>query len=237
MRPAVDGPLQDEGLRFAEVPNGVVFDPAYLGRIERFLTRYSALTRDQLIGSTTDWRVLLNPQTRPDFLPSFERAAALCSSSSYLTEVMPEVVDFVVPLEQPRPRGWTCHYFRGAVFLGFPQAYSVLDLALDYVHEIGHQVLAVFQSVDPLIAGDRFAPVYSEVRRTMRPAIQSLQALSAIAFMTHLANSVGERHYRHPEFPYSLRAAHEHAIRHLRSSCSFTEVGAVIMNDFEAMLL
>jgi HEXXH motif-containing protein len=58
-------------------------------------------------------------------------------------------------------------------------------------HELGHQILHVYQSCDPLFESDNFAPVYSGVRKTDRPAILSLHAAVALGFMITAFESFG----------------------------------------------
>lgn len=165
-----------------------------------------------------------------------DQAKTLIVKSSHFFEcVYPLLVEMLIPLRQPRARGWTCQYARGAIFLGFAPQYSIFNLALDLVHEIGHQALALFQSADRVIAGDWNTPVYSEVRRTYRPAIQSLHAAAAIAFMCSFAEELGLPRYVHPEFDDSLPKALTRATSYLREACEFTSIGASIMDDFEEL--
>jgi hypothetical protein len=186
-RPALDHSLKDEPLcRFEYTRGDVVTDPLYLREIQCFLRGHHALMMSDLIGTSEDWEVLEDIEnSRPEM---FERLRLECFSikerSAFFRDVFDSLVEQIIPLKQPRARGWSLDFARGAVFLGFPPDYSSLDLSLDIVHEMGHQALTLFESVDPIIASDWRAPVYSEVRHTHRPAIQSLHAAAAIAFMT-----------------------------------------------------
>lgn len=237
LRPAIEGSLAGHAICHARYqPGHIAIDENYLEGITVLLDEHRSLTRDQLIGSYEDWQILENVDERSEVVPMLKDArACIQENSEFLSLVYTDLVQILVPLKQPRPRGWTCHYARGAVFLGFAPQYSIFDLALDLVHEMGHQALALFQSADRLIASNLDAPIYSEVRRTFRPAIQSLQATAAIAYMTHLAEAAGLSRYVHPEFTVSLPESLQLAIGHLKKGCEFTAVGQEIMNDFEEL--
>lgn len=214
----------------------LVTDTTYLRKVEHLLLTHHERTRAQLIGTPSDWAVLEDDEFRPKFALDLSRAIDVCRGDPFLNAAVDAVLNQIIPLAQQRPRGWSSHYFRGTIFLGFPDAYSELDLSLDFIHEIGHQVLAIFQSVDPIFISSPTAPVYSEVRKTFRPAIQSLHALAAISFMTRLLKHVGRPDYTHPEFSYPIIEAHEKALGHLDRDCKFTEIGRHLLMDFEDML-
>lgn len=236
--PVIGNELSNE--RLLDLPylrGSVIADEAYLREVARFLARHEDLTVANLIGSKEDWAILQTPAcVRPDVVRAIVSASAVTTSaSSFFKEIYDVVVEMVIPLASPRARGWSCHYMRGVIFLGLAPNYPTLDLALDLVHELGHQSLALLQSCDPIIASDHFAPVYSQVRRAMRPAIQSLHAAAAIAYMTQFAHDIGQSSYVHPEFDAPMPVVLRHALTSLDLACAFTDVGNAVMEDFHAI--
>lgn len=122
-------------------------------------------------------------------------ALKLVRNSPSLRCLVDSAVKFYVPLAglslREQGSGKSCHWLKGAVFLSVPQSgnYKTFELALNLVHELGHQVLMLFQDCDPIMSDIRL-PVYSAIRKTQRPAILSFHALIAIYFMLHLCKSV-----------------------------------------------
>jgi hypothetical protein len=235
IRPLLTKPMSQCALCYINhTPGAILTSTTHLKKIESFLEENHDLTLSNLIGSREDWKILVSGRRRKSV--TLELTAAIdfmLAKSNYLNDVYTSLVDMVIPLRQSRARGWSCQYARGAVFLGFPRVYSQLDLALDLAHEMGHQALALLQSSDALIASDWDAPVYSEVRKTNRPAFQSLHAAAAIAFMVKLAKDAEYNDYVHPEFSYPLTVALHNSVLSLRQSCKFTSLGASLMDDFD----
>lgn len=81
--------------------------------------------------------------------------------------------------------GFSSEYAKGAIFLSIPRQkeFPEIELSINLAHEMGHQALMVYQAADQIIEGDLGLPVYSGVRKTNRPAIQSFHAMIALAFM------------------------------------------------------
>ncbi len=81
--------------------------------------------------------------------------------------------------------GFSSHLARGAVFLSIPRLleFRDLELSINLAHEMGHPALMVLQAADRIVAGDLGEPVFSGVRKTNRPAIQSFHAMIALCFM------------------------------------------------------
>lgn len=214
----------------------IITNKGHLQDIENFLEEHSELTLRNLVGSREDWRILIDSNSRKNMISELNSAIELLLKSCYFERIYSSLVDFIIPLKQPRARGWSCQYARGAIFIGFPSGYSRLNLALDLAHEMGHQALALLQSSDKVIASDWDTPVYSEVRRTNRPAFQSLHAATAIAFMVKFVKDLGTPDYVHPEFSYPLTVALDKAICSLRQSCQFTAVGELLLDEFKALI-
>lgn len=94
---------------------------------------------------------------------------------------------------------FSSHLARGALFLTIPVNDTLtakIDTEVDLVHELGHSALILYQAADPIFVGDSLAPTYSGIRKTMRPAIMSLHAATALAFMLEYLTS---RFQRAPE--------------------------------------
>lgn len=81
--------------------------------------------------------------------------------------------------------GFSSEYAKGAIFLSIPRQkeFPEIELSINLAHEMGHQALMTYQAADQIIDGDLGLPVYSGVRKTNRPAIQSFHAMIALAFM------------------------------------------------------
>lgn len=71
------------------------------------------------------------------------------------------------------------------MFLSIPRMleFRDLELSINLAHEMGHQALMVLQAADRIVAGDLGMPIFSGVRKTNRPAIQSFHAMIALSFM------------------------------------------------------
>lgn len=118
-------------------------------------------------------------------------------------ELLKNLLKCVLPLgeisENPCLRkdgsGFSAHWLKGAVFLSLPQRhpYTHLELAINLVHELGHQSLMLYQDADAIISPEDFnKPIYSAIRKTFRPSIMSLHALVAIYFMYYFVSEVSK---------------------------------------------
>ena len=72
----------------------------------------------------------------------------------------------------------------GAIFVSVPNNNAYMDLALNisFAHELGHQVLMVYDQ-SGTIEIDSANLIYSGIRKTLRPAFASLHAAVALAYM------------------------------------------------------
>lgn len=113
------------------------------------------------------------------------------SAGRYWETLFSTLCSFVVPIYSTRPSvrsggvGFSTLRARGAIFLSPPSdlEHSHIELAINLSHELGHQSLMIYQGADPILEGDLNTPIYSVIRKTMRPAIWSFHAVVAIAFM------------------------------------------------------
>ena len=107
------------------------------------------------------------------------------------------LAQFIIPLKtlgkgvRAGGVGFSSEFAKGAIFLSIPKIakFSEVELSINLAHEMGHQSLMIFQSGDRIIDGDLGAPVFSGVRKTNRPAIQSFHAMIALAFMVEYSLS------------------------------------------------
>ena len=122
---------------------------------------------------------------------------------------------------------------RGAVFMSFTSPMDRWTLALDLAHELGHQALMLLNSADPLFVSDSHTLVFSGVRRTDRPALQSLHAAAALAFMLLFTSGHGD-----PSSRVSVQTLAEHlqlTISSIRERCAMTEIGQTLLDDFQQL--
>lgn len=126
------------------------------------------------------------------------------------------LVRLLIPLhatgEVPRQGGvgFSTEHMKGAVFLSVPSQpnHKVLELAINLVHEMGHQALMIYQASDAILNCELGKPVFSGVRKTFRPAIHSFHALIALSFMVDFLNAISLKPiFSEEEFAY-LRSRH-----------------------------
>lgn len=186
-----------------------------------------------------------------DWLPSVELTAeqvsvfadgrvTLTQSNDILCEMYSQFVDFVLPLGGERNRGFVGHLTRGIIYRTIPKNCDKYDVAIDLAHEMGHNVLITWQSVDPIVSSDRRQMIYSQIRRTLRPVMQTFHAAVALAFMYQLVKlnkanpdfvEAGRR--RGAKYTESLRVSLRLSVESLRRECKFTAIGSRILNELE----
>lgn len=191
------------------------------------------------------------PGNKEDWLPArsqsqqvFDSAKGLIHKlSPSLNRIYEEMVDIVIPLGGGKNRGFSTHLARGAIFRSLPNDDNQCDVAYDLAHELGHQVLMAWQSVDPILSSDPEAPVFSQIRRRNRPAIQSLHATVALAFMQRLQmDSVGDKgmqeaaEKRGANYTESLTRSLVLATEASLDNCEFTKVGQQLFSEIRTHL-
>ena len=171
-----------------------------------------------------------------------DAVAIIRSASPFLEALFEEIVEAVIPLGGGRNRGYSTHLARGAIFRSLPADNDAYDVAVDIVHEIGHQVLMVWQSVDPILASDPKAPVFSQIRRVDRPAIQTYHATVALAYMRALelalpADPLMQAAAARRGLSYSESLVHSLrlSIMSIREKCELTELGGKLLDEMEAV--
>lgn len=137
--------------------------------------------------------------------------------------------------------GISNHHYRGGIFthLPIPEEFRTEELAINLVHELGHQALIVYQYADRLFECDPATEVYSAIRKVNRPLVMSFHAVAALAFMcefTRLAMRRGAKESRaylekrHQEITFDLHIGLK-AIEHIK----FTEFGALLVRELSAV--
>lgn len=230
-------------------PKLIYFTPATRGDLvldDDFLDTARDFLADKGLAAITDL-----PHEPSVWLPGrnnisdvFEDAVAIIRRSHpVLWDLYTEMVDYIVPLGGGRNRGYSTHLARGAIFRSLPADNDAYDVAIDVIHEVGHQVLNTWQSVDPILTSPLDAPVYSLIRRVDRPAIQSFHAAVALAYMRYLEKSMpddpgmqaaGAR--RGAAYTNTLSHSLQLAIDAIRSSCTMTELGEMLLQEMEAQV-
>jgi HEXXH motif-containing protein len=221
------------------VRGGLIADPLILSTMADFLAGPGRPAIDELPGETAAW--LPGPSGAGH---AFDGALAIIArTAGTVSDLYSRTVDYVVPLGGGRNRGFSTHLARGAIFRSLPAESDAWDVAIDLIHEVGHQVLMTWQSVDPILSSPHDAPVFSEIRRADRPAIQSFHAAVALAFMRFLE-------LRHPDEPGmraaaarrgasysgSLSLSLELALKVVREACAVTDLGRRMIGEMEAVV-
>ena len=171
----------------------------------------------------------------------FQSIELLGSQGKDIGLLFKELVKKIVPLNpvhgksQDLGMGFSTHLAKGAIFLSFPSMgeSTVLQLAVNMAHETGHQSLYIYQNADPIIDKGMSTPVFSHVRKTNRPAIQSFHATVALAFMVRFLTQLkmdGNSYYHK-----ILSDLKEDFIQSLDGyeSIQFTEVGQLLFEDLK----
>ncbi|MCP3930859.1 MAG: hypothetical protein GY909_17440 [Oligoflexia bacterium] len=120
------------------------------------------------------------------------------SSNSFVVNVFSSIVRNIIPMKTIESEvrkegvGNSNRESIGALYLSAPSAEPRhLQLAINVAHEVGHQALMLYQTSDSIIHPSELTKnVYSAVRRTDRPAIQSFHALVALVYMYDFVDSI-----------------------------------------------
>ncbi len=217
----------------------LALDEDFLATAADFLSREGRAAIDELPGDAAVWLPNAN-----NISAAFDGAAAVIQrSDDTVRNLYAEMVDYVVPLGGGRNRGYSSHLCRGAIFRSLPADNDEYDVAIDIVHEVGHHVLMAWQSVDPILTSAHDAPVFSQIRQTNRPAIQSFHAAVALAFMLYLAKTQpndprmqAAAARRGRSYTNTLAHSLSLALQVVREECTFSEIGAVMMSEMEAVI-
>ncbi len=179
----------------------------------------------------------------------------LRESSPWIADLLNRIVPWIIPLEhlrygRPFRRGVSMMDHLGIIFtsyqerIGQPKGLSAIILAIDLAHEVGHQGLMLFQLADTIMENDLQRAVYSSVRRADRPAILSLHASVASAYMIETCLNIQKQAPNNSITSEFLENSISQLLFHqdkglveIRRKVKFTQVGDLIMADLENQLM
>ncbi|MBC85669.1 MAG: hypothetical protein CL677_00700 [Bdellovibrionaceae bacterium] len=167
-----------------------------------------------------------------------------CSNKSFVVDVFKSIVKNIIPMRTIESEvrkegvGNSNRESIGALYLSAPSAEPKhLQLAINIAHEVGHQALMLYQTSDSIIhPAELTRNVYSAVRRTDRPAIQSFHALVAVVYMRDFVASIDLSKLNESEKDF-IRTQHIQFISWLKANIwdfkkiTFTEVGKMIYDE------
>ncbi len=167
-----------------------------------------------------------------------------CSNNSFVVYVFKSIVKNIIPMRTIESEvrkegvGNSNRESIGALYLSAPSAEPKhLQLAINIAHEVGHQALMLYQTSDSIIEPSELTRnVYSAVRRTERPAIQSFHALVALVYMRDFVASIDLSKLNEFEKDF-IQTQHIQYISWLKANIwdfkkiTFTEVGKMIYDE------
>lgn len=120
---------------------------------------------------------------------------------------------------------------------------DIVDFAIDYVHELGHQALFMYQMSDKIFVDGHQAPIFSPIKNKERPAILAFHALCAIAFMKHfLVEGLIRDAFSKSQRAYAKKKLIEMTDMHsvtlegiLESNLEFTKLGKLIFEELRSV--
>lgn len=158
----------------------------------------------------------------------------LLSSHPIFAILFDRIVHAVIPIRLAQERmNESLDLARGAIFMSLLEPLDIWALQLDLAHEFGHQALMIMNSADPLFTSDIATPVFSGVRLIERPAIQSLHAATALAFMILFARDNTDVSAQQATATFATQLGR--TLDSLRDNCSMTEVGQSILDDYRRL--
>lgn len=193
---------------------------------------------------------LLNekPEVTAPFVEMFLEAKAMFLKADALLEKRYNaVISTIIPLDvrgtnSSTRTAFSSHLLKGAIFRGVPESSETfwkLDLAIDFAHELGHQILIIYQSADRIISSDFAEPVLSAVRKVERPSIMSFHAVVALVYMVEYLRAVTSNQkvaLSTPELQYAIEELNRYEsdlVTGLASlaSVSFTPIGNQLYSE------
>lgn len=228
-----------------EIPDNLIFhsysddtplirDKVLLDTARQFMLGKGSIALNDLFGKNDLWAPDIS--TLHDVYN--ESINLIKDTHPVLKRLFEGLIEFVIPLGGPTHRGYSTHFARGAIFRCFPLGCDEYDMAFYITHELGHNALIVWQSVDPIITSDLNEPVFSEIRRTNRPAIQTFHAALVLSYMLLLEKSalnskgmVAAAKRQGKAVEGTLQSALGLSIISLQKTCTFSEVGYQILSE------
>ena len=166
------------------------------------------------------------------------------NSSNDIKRLFSEVVKHIVPMNtdsgdfQKIGNGFSSHLAKGCLFLSTPKMRSdnELQLAINIAHEVGHQCLYIYQTADKIIKEGINKPIFSQVRKTDRPAIQSFHATVALAFMVRFLGQLKDERLTATDYYKKMLTTLESDFKNSFSTydeITFSEVGHLLFEDLK----
>ncbi|ATH09314.1 hypothetical protein BIY24_15590 [Halobacteriovorax marinus] len=160
-----------------------------------------------------------------------------------------KVLYHVVPIntvEAGLKAGFSTIDMKGVSFFTIPAKRSELDIvdfAIDYVHELGHQSLFMYQMSDKIFVDGHQTPIFSPIKNKERPAILAFHALCAIAFMKYfLVEGLNKNAFSESQSVYAKKKLIEMTEMHSvtlegiqKSNLELTKLGNLIFEELRAV--
>ncbi len=236
--------------------SSLITDPKILSIIDNHLKDEHGKPLQKIITSDINSRVLIEVEQ------SFSEAHELTNSaielldcvSPHQSELLRQMISWIVPIyhekyNRPFRRGFSHMQLIGVIFTSFVERKSQARdmrrtvLAIDLAHELGHQVLMLYQLADKIMESPLDGPVYSSVRKSDRPAIMALHACVAAAYMMEACMAIVESLITRDiekQFAFNslVELCHHQRLGmdSLKIVSRFTQVGSLIVSELDEQL-
>jgi hypothetical protein len=172
----------------------------------------------------------------------------LFEKGPWIKELFENLITQIVPLQikkgyERRRSSGSYHSLRGVIFFHIPIEYNqeyLAEMRLDFLHELGHQVMFIYQLADSIIEHDEETMVYSGVREMNRTPYQALHAAVALTYMILTANMmlsdeqcVNEVKKLLSQEKNEMQIALRDTVSGLLTNCNPTSFGQLIFSDIE----
>ena len=175
------------------------------------------------------------------FEKSLEIISIICPWIKNLYNLLVKKVYFLEP-EIKNIKAMSTHFLKGAIIFRASNSNSIIDcinLAVDIVHEIGHQVLMHYLTADRIILSSYNQLIFSGAKNADRPAIKSLHSAIALTYMIYFLNNLNNIRniiyfedfkifeIKRDKFKMQL----EKNLNSLLKNCKFTNLGEIIITE------
>lgn len=175
----------------------------------------------------------------------------LFEKGPWIKELYDSLIIQIVPLKlkggyERRRSSGSYHSLRGIIFFHVPIEYNqeyLAEMRLDFLHELGHQAMFIYQLADSIIEHDEETMVYSGVREMNRTPYQALHAAVALTYMILTANMmlsdaqcVKEVKKLLSQEKNEMQIALRDTVIGLLTNCNPTSFGQLIFSDIEDVL-
>jgi HEXXH motif-containing protein len=244
-----DAHVVDTSIFFDQYPKGeLLVRPENLYRIANFLESDGRVIMDSTLAANmgldpTQFFSVIQEigDEEAAWVECYSSARALLmKSDEFFPAIFDDLVQFIVPIKADGKFDFSTHLARGAIFFSAPEPpHPEITMAIDLAHEMGHQAMMLFQSADRLIASPLEQPTWSAIRKTLRPAIQCMQAVSAMAFMiVFMRGTLRTERFDAAQNSYlqeyynSMVSGMIATLAGLKESCQFTPIGNQLFREF-----